>query len=117
MATDAAGTEDQGFNVDLWWGADGAVMAVSGELDLATAPLLWDAVAPLVPRAPAELVVDLRRTTFMDAAGLGTLVRAAQALAPAGCRVVLRSPAPVVRRLLEVAGVGPVLAVVDGDGG
>jgi anti-sigma B factor antagonist len=52
-----------------------AVLSVSGEVDLATAPRLRATLVDLTGRRPGEpLVVDLGGVEFLDSTGLGVLV-------------------------------------------
>jgi anti-sigma B factor antagonist len=50
--------------------ADVAVVALGGELDLATAPNLSDRLAQLEPEGVAAIMLDLRKLSFVDASGL-----------------------------------------------
>ena len=55
-------------------------LAVDGELDLASAPALQDAVsqllAPDAPEGGVDIVVDLAGLTFLDSSGLRILLQA-----------------------------------------
>jgi anti-sigma B factor antagonist len=53
--------------------ADGIAIAVSGEVDVATAPVLESVLAAALD-ASTVVCLDLGRVSFMDAAGLGALV-------------------------------------------
>ena len=53
------------------------VLRLRGELDMAAAPTLADALHPLQHGdAPQEIVVDLRELTFLDSMGLSALMEA-----------------------------------------
>lgn len=52
------------------------VVAVSGELDVYTAPALEDALGELVAARTTDIVVDLTGVSFMDSTGLGLLIKA-----------------------------------------
>lgn len=51
-------------------------MVLRGELDIATAPALTDELARLQRDRPDRVVLDLRETSFMDCAGLHSIVAA-----------------------------------------
>lgn len=80
------------------WTDDGGERRVwaAGEIDLLSAAQFEQALAPTCDK----LTVDLSSVTFMDLAGLRSLVRAAR---KSHVRLVT---SPVVRRLLEVTATG-----------
>lgn len=90
------------------------VVALSGELDLATAPRLRSCLAPMVTAAtaPQELVLDLSDLSFLDASGISALLTVQRALAARGGRLCLRSPSRLVRRIVQVLDLDGLLPVV-----
>ena len=57
--------------------ADGCtIVAVTGELDIHTAPGLQSAISELIDDGVHDLVIDLTTTEFIDSTGLGVLVAA-----------------------------------------
>lgn len=102
------------FEAIRLYGEKAIEIQLRGELDLAAVPQLWSCLAPLVeaglePRP--HLVLDLRDLSFMDAAGFGVLVRLANRLRSTGASMSIRSPQPLVRRVMDLADVGHVLHV------
>jgi anti-anti-sigma factor len=85
-----------------------------GELDLATAPQLEEAVLPPL-RDGATVVLDLRPLGFMDSTGVRVIVAAHHAARDHGGRlaVVRCPPEGPVGRVLEISGLDGVLDVVD----
>jgi anti-sigma B factor antagonist len=89
----------------------GAVqVTLHGELDIAGVAELWSSVAPILedPRrqGPLSLILDLTRLEFLDAAGLGVVVRLANKIRRRGGEVLVRPPArTLVRRVLELSDV------------
>jgi anti-anti-sigma factor len=57
-----------------------------------------------LPARPAA-VIDASAVTFLDGRGLRFLLRSAEPTGSGGVRPVLRRPARVVRRLIDLAGV------------
>lgn len=55
-----------------------AVLRVTGEIDMATAPRLRQHVQTVASRKPAGMVLDLDRVDFIDSTGLGVMVGAAK---------------------------------------
>ncbi|MCU1346623.1 MAG: anti-sigma factor antagonist [Acidimicrobiia bacterium] len=98
---------------------DGArcLVTVSGELDVATGPLLAQALRAEAARATGGIGLDLRAVTFMDAAGLRAVVDAANALGQRGQQLTLSRPSHSVRRLLEATAMTAHFAVAPHDWG
>jgi anti-sigma B factor antagonist len=88
------------------------VVAVKGELDLATAPELREVLEPVADRAEA-LLVDLSSCEFIDSTGLAALVAAAERVQERGGRFAVCCPNGTVRRLLEVSGAAEGLGLAD----
>ena len=93
------------FTVQLQLRADAALIVVSGELDIASAPQLEQTLDQINPELTKLVVVDLRELEFMDSTGLSIIVRAHHRLSESDCELTLvRGPAQV-QRLLDLTGV------------
>jgi len=88
--------------------AGAAVLYVSGDLDLASAPRLSEALAELVAD---PVVVDLSECTFLDSAGMGVLLASARALSDAGRSLRVAAADPRILRVLEITAVDTLIAV------
>jgi anti-anti-sigma factor len=86
------------------------VVYVRGELDMATAPQLADSIAGVLSRIPSDVVLDLSDTTFMDASGITVIVRMRNHLGDSS-RVIIRHPAPVIRRILKLVQIDTVVTI------
>lgn len=104
--------------------ADACAVTVSGEIDNLTAPGLQEVLLDVLdrPRSPGGVVLDLRRVTFLGAAGL-TVLAVGHHLAE-GAGSVLRIRCGTARRVirpLQLTGLWNVLHIVErerpGDGG
>jgi anti-anti-sigma factor len=95
---------------------DGTVVSVAviGELDIGSVGSLEEAVRrALELHHPTQVIIDLRRITFMDSTGLRLLlVLEAEARAEQWRLTIVRGPA-AVQRTMELAGVGEQLKSVD----
>jgi anti-anti-sigma factor len=101
------------FRVEVQRHGRVAVIAVTGELDLATGPQL-EAELHGISASDTELViVDLRNLEFMDSTGLSIIVRAHQRLTGEGCQLGLVKGSPQVQRLLDLTGVADRIALVN----
>jgi anti-sigma B factor antagonist len=88
-----------------------AVIAISGELDLASGPRLEEQLSA-VDSDVTLVVVDLRGLEFMDSTGLSIIVRAHQRLAEHDCELSLVRGSPQVQRLLDLTGVSERVRLV-----
>jgi anti-sigma B factor antagonist len=99
------------FGVEVARDGEAVVIALRGELDIATAPLLESALEHAAATGADRTVVDLHRLRFMDAAGLSVVLAADRRLAS---RLVVRSPSIEVRRVLAITGADRRLALEPG---
>ena len=88
-----------------------AYVRVHGEIDLYTAPQLWETIDAMIAETPHELVIDLSDVTFLDSTGLSVLVRAHKRLRPINGRVIVRGAADQVYMALEVTKLNSLLTV------
>ena len=87
---------------------DRTTITVSGELDLATSPLLRRAADEALARCPRCMEIDLGSVTFCDCSGLNVLLGArASARLEAIPFTVVKARAPVTR-LFQLAEAGPL---------
>jgi anti-anti-sigma factor len=80
------------------------VVALSGELDVDTVPEARNALDSAVGQAVTGVIINLAEVTFLDAAGLGVLVRVSKNTQHLPDGVRLAAVPAHVRRLLEVTG-------------
>ena len=97
--------------VDVERAPYGALVAIKGELDLATVPRVNAAFAAEPVASAGAVVIDLTGVAFMDSTGLGALVTFERELAARGGRLVLACPEGPARLLLDVTGLAEQLAV------
>jgi anti-anti-sigma factor len=95
-------------------GLDAAWVSVVGELDIATAPEL--ALTLHESQQLAHLtVLDLRELTFMDCAGVHTIVNASLRARKAGRRLVLVRGRPDIYRIFTLTGSTDDVDIADPD--
>jgi anti-sigma B factor antagonist len=80
-------------------------LALTGELDMETAPQLGEEVELAVWSTVGAFVLDLSGLTFLDSSGLHALLRARAYLAREDRSLVLVCPAGQARRVLDLASV------------
>jgi anti-sigma B factor antagonist len=84
--------------------AEGVVLALDGELDLASAPELERQLREISTTNRGRLLIDLGGLTFMDSTGLGVILGAQRSTEAAGNRFSLRSGQKQVQRLFAITG-------------
>jgi anti-anti-sigma factor len=92
--------------------ADGStrVVRVGGEIDVATAPYLHDAILDQIRAAP-RTVVDFAEVTFIDAAGVNALLRANRTAQDLGARLTIVHVHGLVDRVLRLLEVDHILDI------
>src|SRR6185436_11151109 len=75
------------------------VVAVAGEIDMATAPELANVLNDF---AQDSVLVDLSAVTFIDSSGLATLANAHTRMSSAGGRLAIDGLLPNVQKVFEI---------------
>jgi anti-anti-sigma factor len=91
---------------------DEVIVALRGEVDLATAPMLERELALRPVQDARAVLVDLERVAFMDLTGLRPLLSFASPKRP-GHHVAITMGPPSVQRLLDVTGLRRYFKVID----
>jgi anti-sigma B factor antagonist len=78
------------------------VVALTGEVDLYTAPELKSELLRLVTEGPNRIVVDLSGATFVDSTTLGVLLGAVKRLRLIGGELVIVCADLNIRRILSI---------------
>lgn len=89
------------------------VIALSGELDVATVPVFDDALRAATESGHTALVVDLIELTFMDSTGLMVLLNGLRRVMRKDGRLVLACANPTVLRLFDITGTSATFTIVE----
>ena len=93
---------------------DDAVISLSGEVDLATIPLLHDALTKALAHHPGRmLVIDLDGVTVLEDTGLGVLMGAAGSARQTGADLVVVCNNMRLRERLDRTGFSRAVEVRD----
>jgi anti-sigma B factor antagonist len=79
------------------------LLAVDGELDIATAPRMIAALNQAFANLQLPLVVDLSSVNFMDSTGLALLMNARRRVVRLGQGFAIVCPGGPIRRVFEIA--------------
>lgn len=88
-------------------------VAIVGELDLATTPLLVERLEAAIRRTRGAFAVDLCDLVFLDSSGLHAPLRARALLGREDRLLVLICPPGSAHRLLSLAGVEDLFALYE----
>lgn len=103
------------FGAAVWHtGPESAVVVLSGDLDVATAPELHALLTELCDRDVTDLVVDLANLEFIDSSGISVIVAGLERLKVRGGSLSVRNPNPVAMRVFEVTALTDYLSVAGG---
>ena len=89
---------------------DAPGLTVRGDLDLATAPALDEALADAIRESTGAFVVELYGVGFLDSSGLQVLMRARALLGREDRALAVVCPFGRVRRVFELSGVSDLFA-------
>lgn len=92
---------------------DVVVVTVIGELDVATAPRLRQAIAAVTADGHRRVVVDLAGVDFLDSTGLGVLLGAVKRTRSSGGGLALARAVPQVARVFEITRLVEILPLHD----
>lgn len=87
------------------------IVAVSGEVDVYSAPALKAKVTELLGSGVTTLVIDLTDVAFLDSTGLGALVEARAATNEAGGALPLVCNQERILKLFTITGLDGVFAI------
>jgi anti-sigma B factor antagonist len=94
------------FSTDVVHQNGSVVLRLTGELDIATAPVLRKAVNDLVSPHLRALIVEVDELSFVDVVGLRALEGARCAVAAARGEFRLRAASNQTRRVIQLLGFG-----------
>jgi anti-sigma B factor antagonist len=86
-----------------------ARVALTGELDVDTAPRVADELTALAGQEVKAVVVDVSALTFIDSTGLRALLAGRERLHESTASFALEGATGVVERVLELTGLGDLM--------
>lgn len=88
------------------------IVAITGELDVATVPALRHAVTDLVhDQGNLSIVLDLAAVTFLDSTALGFMVGVHRDLKQRGGRFAVWNPTRSAVRVFEISGIDRTIEI------
>lgn len=106
-------SHDQVLNISTRREGTGVVIELDGELDLHESIRLSAVMSDVLTDSVVVVEVDARRLTFIDSAGIRTMLVARADAAGRGIRFQVSGVSPEVRRIMQIAGAEELLPVGD----
>ena len=107
-----SGTHDMQMTIEQY---EDAIIGVilEGRLDMQGTREIEQRFAFATSTRAMRLVIDLSRVSFMASIGIRVLITAAKAQAARGGRIALVQAEPMVRKILETAGINQLIPVYE----
>lgn len=87
------------------------VLALSGEIDVYTAPRLKEKLLPLTKEKGTLVKINLEKVGYMDSTGLGVFISALKSTREHGSHLVLTNLPKKVFRLFEITGLNEIIDI------
>ena len=98
------------FDISVSGARSRPIVAVRGEIDVATSPQLRSALAELITHGATDLTLEFAQVSFVDSSGLGVLVGAFKRLRDEDKgRITITGAQPSVRKIFEITGLESAL--------
>src|SRR5918999_2611916 len=97
-------------------GGKAHVVAVTGEVDLFTAPEFKQRVMAPIAAGVDNVIVDLMETTFIDSSSLGVLIGAHRRLKSPGGRLIVACDDEAIVKTFRITGLDGVFTLTDSVG-
>jgi anti-sigma B factor antagonist len=91
--------------------ADVCVIALTGEIDLYTAPEFKQQLIDVIDQGAQHVVVDLTETTFIDSTTLGVLVGGVKRLRPSDGQLSIVCSDRNITKIFEITGLNRVFTI------
>ena len=89
------------------------LIRLDGRLDIEGAETLDQPLTYATSTHPARIAIDLSEVSFLASIGIRTLLSAARGQASRGGKLVMFGAQPMIRRVLQTAGVDQLLTLCD----
>jgi anti-sigma B factor antagonist len=104
---------DQEFQIEEKTTGALPVVAVTGEIDVATAPQLREYLHRVISEGRSTVVIDLLGVTFLDSTALGVLVGALKRCRELGGDLHVVVADPRIMKIFEITGLTNVFTITD----
>ena len=99
------------FQIDVSHDGIEAVVTLTGELDVASAPELVIVLQDGALDVADTVELDMERVSFVDSTGIGVLVSTHRRMNAHGRALIIRSPQPRPVKLIQISGLSSYLNI------
>jgi len=106
--------DDKVERVRMWYediATNIRLIYLSGRLDVLGVDQIESSFTSLASNDGRSVIVDLSRVELMNSVGLGMMIRNANTLAAQGKAIVLLTPAPRIKRVIEIASIDELIPI------
>ena len=87
------------------------ITEISGELDHHSAAKIRAEIDAAISEEAKNIILDLTNLTFMDSSGIGMIMGRYKKIQSFGGKLVIVSPKPQVKRILEISGLFNIITI------
>src|SRR5262245_59111296 len=87
------------------------VLSLRGEIDLHVLPAVTESLNTIIEKKPDRIVIDLSRVTYIDGAGMATLIQAMQKVKAYGGEFLLAGPRETRRSIFGTSGLDNIFRI------
>ena len=87
------------------------VIALRGEIDVYTAPLLRQKIVDLVDQGALNIVIDMEKVDFLDSTGLGVLVEGLKRVKTRGGNLTLVITQDKILKIFDITGLNKAFPI------
>lgn len=87
------------------------VLDVVGEIDIYTTPQFKEAVSAVIDQGVSAIVINMKKVSYMDSSGFGTLLSATKRLRPMNGSLYLCNCNDAINRMLQITRLNTIFGV------
>jgi anti-sigma B factor antagonist len=89
-----------------------ATIALSGEIDLATAPQFRACLGQCLAERCTDITLDMSELNYIDSSGLTAIATARKQLEDRHGRLSVHHPRPMTQRVLDLTGLSAIIEII-----
>lgn len=106
------GETENRFSIESMRDGSKAIVLVNGEVDLSTAPQLYEHLQEIISTDASIVDLDLSQVGFLDSQGIGVIASIKRELFAKEGTLRLIRPQPPVKRALDITGIARDIEVI-----